>query len=989
MSSQRKSKAGTVSNIDFTSHPGTADKAPTPARKDLEPRFVNPDFIKSGVAYPIKVLLASGDSVEVHATSNFTIRELIELIVAKLDMWQYEVWSLCLFTTDATKPQIVMKEKDKYVKQSVQWLDPAQTLDECRLVGGSTVAFLIKYYKVYFKLIDPVAVRLYYSQVRNEFLSGVHPSGSSKTAVRLAALQMQAETGDFNRGTTRKGFFTAAKLATVLPEAVISRNSEDYLLQRIFFYHRRLSKTPKIGAQLAYIAESRNISNWGATWFDGKLNAYKNLRPQNISVGVCEDGFVLPIAENDSKKTEDKLRTVSRRKLIDAAKTHSIMNLNSVLDTAELGMLHQKASDDNYVFFPFHLTYIEETRTGLALKKKGEAVDIGLTPDQVDAILTLTDSYVNILTHSGWQDLPMDELPPASSDLPDFKLFELPMDRSIAKKEVKRGKTMLELWKDNYIEASSVAQRPTIARVLLQIEAKIDESVVLEEIDLMRCGLTDTDYSTIEQSIAATYHMFQLSEDKTAGVDMAPHTLLLSHNDLVNPSTLGDTICALKLTTVDLRSNSLSPAWADVFGKALPRCVSLMTLDVGDNPLTNDGVISLTNGLVTLLSIRNIGFANTGITNALSRWSSVKTLHGSDKATLRGATSGNGPDVGRVIASLLVTCKKLERLDLSDNVITASGIDYIVDALEKTDALQERLFELNLGNTHISGDVGSRLVRWLTKTFNDSRNHLTTLDLHANQFEHEALTLIGDLFMPSATFRVASADISRLGFKWEPIATILGGLSGNSRLRSLNLSYNTIPAKLAKALGTMVTQNTTLQTLRLRNCSMEKAAVVALGDALAKNLSLTELDCAGNNFEAHSCGTAWETALKKNKTLTQLNLACCNLDGDSLEHIGDALKTNEVLQLLHLDANYIGQRGLKKLGHGLKLNRTLRVLSLQDIDCKYKDTCNFIREISPGCALQSIDLRFNPDLTNNVTFDEIVQETPNILIRYTPKPKGT
>lgn len=980
--------APTGSHIDSSLYPGTVENAPTPVRKKLEPRHVNPDFIKSGAAYPLRVITSRGDSVEVHATSNFTIREFIELVASRLDMWQFEVWSVCRITTDTTKCQFTVKDGDKLAKQYVEWLNINQTLDECRVASGSSLLFLVKYYKHYFKLIDPVAIELYYCQVRNEILSGFHPSGSSKTAVRLAALQMQAETGDFNRGTTRKGFFTKDKLAKVLPMAVIDRNSEDYLLQRIFFYHRRLSKTNKPSAQLAYIAESRNISNWGATWFEGKLNSYKNLRPQRITIGVCEDGFVLPLAESDGNSAEEKQRTVSRRKLIDAAKTHSIMNLNSVLDNAELGMLHQKASDDNYVFFAFHLTYIEETRTGLALKKKGEAVDIGLTPEQVDSILTLTDTYVNLLTNSGWQDLPMDELPPALPDAPDFTLFELPMDRSLAKREGKRSKTMLELWKDNYVEATTAANRPTIPRVLLQIEAKIDESVVLEEIDLMRCGLTDADYSAFEHSIAATYHMFQQSTDKTVGADLAPHSLLLAYNDLVCPGSLGDTIWALKLTTVDLRANSLTPAWADVFGKALPRCASLITLDVGDNQLTNDGIIALTNGLVTLTSIRDVGFANTGISNAISKWSSTKTLTGKDKATLRGTTAGAGPDVGRVISTLLLNCKKLERLDLSDNILAASGVDYIVDALEKTDSLQERLFEINLGNTHISGPVGSRLIRWLTKSFNDSRNHLVTLDLHANQFDNEGLTLIGDLFMPSATFRITSADLSRLGFRWEPMATLLGGLASNSRLKTINLSHNPIPAKLAKALGSLLSQNTTLSTLKLRSCAMEKAVVVALGEGLAKNTALTELDCADNNFEAHAAGAAWETALKKNKCLTQLNLACCNLDGDSLDHIGNALKTNQTLQLLHLDANYIGQRGLKKLGHGLKANHTLRVLSLQDVDCKYKDTCGFIREIATACGLQSLDLRYNPDLTNNVTFDDMVKETPNIVIRYSPKPKG-
>lgn len=985
---QRKSQAPNAVIADAASYPGNAENAPIPVRKKLEPRTVNPDFIASGAAYSLKVVLARGDSIEVQVAGNFTVRELFELVVCKLDMWQYDIWSICRVTTDTAKPHALILEGGKYLNQHVEWLDMTQTLDSCKITAGSSVILAIKYYKHYFRLEDPVAADLFYAQVRNEFLSGAYPSGSSKTAVRLAALQIQAEEGDFSRGTSRKGFFSSTKLAKILPPAVLARNSEEFLQQRIFFYHRRLAKTPKLSAKIAYIAESRNVSNWGATWFDCKLQADENHLARRLTLGVCEDGFVLPLRPPAGEDEADKQRTVSRRKLIAAARTHSIMNANAVLDNAELGMLHQKSNDDQYEFFSFHSTYIEETRAGLQLKKKGQSVTLGLAKSQVDALLSLSDTYMHMLTLSGWQEMPLDELPPATGDCPDFRLFELPMDRSLAKKELKRGKTMLELWQDNYLETTAVAQRPAIPRVMLQIEAKLDERVVLEEIDLMRCGMQDADYKLIEDSLAATYHVIQTSPNISFGVDMAPHTLLLSYNDLSNPVSIADTIWALKLVTVALRSNNLTPAWAASFSKALPRCVSLMDLDVSDNPLTNEGVIDIVNALVTLPSVRNLNLANTGINNVPPKWSSVKTIHGSKKPTMRGAVGNAGPEIGRVLASILVACKRFERLNLSDNVLTDRGIEFIVDVLEKNDGLREKLFELNLGNTHISGPVGNRLLRWLTKTFNDARNHFTAMDLNSNEFDQDTLTLIADLFMPSATFRIRDANLSRLGFKWAPLSTLLSGMSKNSYVHILNLSHNKISPKVAKELGNMVQQNTALQVLKLRSCSMDRAAIVALGDAVAKNTSLTELDVADNNFEAHACGASWETALKKNKTLTQLNLACCDLDGDSLAHIGSALKTNTTLQLLHLDANYIGSRGLRKLGHGVKENKTLRALSLQDTHAKYKDVCAFVREISGGTGLQSLDVRHNPDLSVNIAFEDLVQATPEIAIRYSPNPKA-
>lgn len=990
---QRKGKHSKGSAAEAATYPGSIENAPRPVRKKLEPRQVNPDFIASGAAYPVKVHLARGDVVEVHASSHFTIRELFEIIVCKLDMWQYDIWSLARVTTDATKQRAVLLETGgKYANQNIDWLDMSQTLEEAKITAGSALVLTIKYYKLYFRLEDPVATDLYYAQIRNEFLSGVHASGNSKTAVRLAALQLQAEQGDFSRGTSRKGAFTSSKISKLLPPAILARNSEDYLLQRIFFYHRRLAKTPKQEAQLAYIAESRNVSNWGATWFDCKLLADEKNLSRRLTLGVCEDGFVLPIRETAGEEEDEnnKKRTMSRRKLLSAARTHSIMNVNAALDNAELGMLHQKSNDDQYEFFSYHATYIEETRNGLQLKKKGTSVSISLSKNQVDAVLSLSDTYMNLLTLSGWKELPLDELPPAADDCPDFKLFELPMDRSAARKELKRGKTMLELWKDNYLEIVAVAQRNPISRVMLQIEAKIDERVVLEEIDLMRASMQDADFKLIEESLAATYHVVQSSPDISFGADLVPRTLLLSYNELKNPDSLGETILALKLVTVSLRSNNLGPEWAAQFTKILPRCASLMDLDLSDNPLTSVGAIHVINGVLPLPSMRALNFANTGLMNVSAKWSTVTTSHGSKKPTMRGAET-SGANVGAVIAFILVTCRKLERLDISDNVLTASGVEPIVDVLEKTDSLKHRLFELNFGNTHISGSIGNRLVRWLTKTFNDSGNHLTTLDLGSNEFDHETLALIADLFVPSATFRIRQANLSRLGFKWGPLNNLFSGLSSNSYVHHVNLSWNAITSKSAKELGHMVATTTVLQTLKLRGCSMERAALVALGEGMAKNTSITELDLADNNFEAHASAASWETALKRNKNLTQLNLACCNLDGDALENIASALKANTTLLFLHLDANYLGSRGVRKLGHGLKANATLKTLSMQDTDAKLKDMCAFLHEIASATnsGIQSIDLRHNPDLTHKSDdFDEFLKTTPNIAVRYSPNTKS-
>lgn len=957
-------------------------------RNKVEAREVNPEFVTNGTAFALKVQLSRGDSIEVHVTPDFTIRDILDLTASKLNLWQYEIWSLCKRGKDGEGCKAVVREGTTVSEVNVVWLDLVKSVEEVGLKAKDVLYLRIKYFKLYFKLVDAVAIDLYYSQVNAEVISGLYPSTSSKVAVRLAAMQLQAESGDFNRVTHKPGYFASDVLARFLPQRVIDRNtSPEYLQQRIFFYHRRLVGTAKVNAQLAYIIESRNLSTWGATWFEAKLIRYKNQLARRLLVGVCEDGFALPLRPAGANEEEEKKRTLTRRKLIENARTNSIMNVNSVLDAVELGMLQQKSDDDQIEFFSFDATYIEETDLGLMLKKKGEEVELGISKKQLNAVLALADSYMWILAKQGWKSLAEGDVAEPSRDCPNYNLFDVPMNRSVAKKELKKGKTMLEMLKENYLEVATVAKRAPVSRLLLQIEAHLDEHKTLEILDMKRAEMKDDGFNVFSEAIAATYQVVISTQDIKFGADLAPTTLDLSYNDLCNPDGLGDMCAALRIQHILLRSNNLSPKWAAAFAKAVVKCTGLIEIDLSDNRIGNDGAIDIVNSLVTLPAIRSVSLSNVGMTNSSIKRSISKISTGPDRGTLRGLPGGPGPEMGKVIASLLTSAAKLEKLDLSDNVLTSRGVEFIVEALEKNDLSRERLMELNLGNTHISGSVGERLAVWITKTAHDARNHLNVLDVNANALTSAACTMLADLFA-AVTLRLTDVNFSHLKMSSDSLLTLLAGLEKNKTVTSVNLSYNDMGSKHAKALGHLVANNMKITKLSLRNCSLEKACVVAVGDAVAKNSTLLELDMAGSNFEAAVCGASWETALRKNNVLQQLNLAACNLDGDSVDNIAAGLRANRTLQMLHLDANYIGARGLKKLGHSLKDNPVLRVLSLQDVDCKYKDTCLFIQEItasSSTTALQTLDLRQNPDLTANISFCDTVEAHPTLGIRYTKK----
>ena len=101
--------------------------------------------------------------------------------------------------------------------------------------------------------------------------------------------------------------------------------------------------------------------------------------------------------------------------------------------------------------------------------------------------------------------------------------------------------------------------------------------------------------------------------------------------------------------------------------------------------------------------------------------------------------------------------------------------------------------------------------------------------------------------------------------------------------------------------------------------------VLAIGDVLKTNNTLTELYLSSNNItDVSSIGDA----LKTNNTLTKLELH--NNHITDVQSIGEGLKSNNTLKILTLYNNYItDDGGIQSIIEALKTNNTLKTLRLQ------------------------------------------------------------
>ena len=132
--------------------------------------------------------------------------------------------------------------------------------------------------------------------------------------------------------------------------------------------------------------------------------------------------------------------------------------------------------------------------------------------------------------------------------------------------------------------------------------------------------------------------------------------------------------------------------------------------------------------------------------------------------------------------------------------------------------------------------------------------------------------------------------IQSFGFMEKDIPLIVDALAGNTILRSLSLDGRYIGDRGARALATFLKGNTTLTTLTL--------------GFKRKNIFLNQ-DWLGNE----GAKALANVLLKKNRTLTHLDLEGNYIGYEGAHALAEALKKNPILKSVSLRQNEITQKG--------------------------------------------------------------------------------
>ena len=158
------------------------------------------------------------------------------------------------------------------------------------------------------------------------------------------------------------------------------------------------------------------------------------------------------------------------------------------------------------------------------------------------------------------------------------------------------------------------------------------------------------------------------------------------------------------------------------------------------------------------------------------------------------------------------------------------------------------------------------------------------------------------------------------------------------------------------ALGLMISHN--LKVLDLFGNNVENGHIQSFMRALVRNKSLETLvlPCPADDLAVESC-EAISHALKRNSTLTTLNLPRSNLNDDGLVHIVKGLAVNHTLKKIEVGiSKALGEKGLAALEDMLDNNFDLERLVASGSEKSIKDKVEYymrLNEVGRGTLLRN------------------------------------
>ena len=298
---------------------------------------------------------------------------------------------------------------------------------------------------------------------------------------------------------------------------------------------------------------------------------------------------------------------------------------------------------------------------------------------------------------------------------------------------------------------------------------------------------------------------------------------------------------------------------------------------------------------------------------------------------------------------------------------------------------------LNLENCHI-GDTGMHIIKHFlcNSHYKEKTSSIESINLFGND-----LTSLHDAYhsiIKNGHFMKFNMSKQKLNDKF--VAKISDALTGNSTIKSINLSHNGFGIDSAKALAACLEANSTLEELDIsHNCVVTDGAKM-LSHALCSNTVLKHFNIAHNDIHDEGA-VALAKCLAYNSTLKELNLSWNSISGKGADRITLSLcsmqdgklsvengdcggnfevesKANTTVQVLDLSHNQIGNYGVQSLSLMLQNNSSLITLNISHNGLSDDELAIVADSLKGNTSLQNLDLSGN-NISSAAKFAELLQ----------------
>lgn len=367
--------------------------------------------------------------------------------------------------------------------------------------------------------------------------------------------------------------------------------------------------------------------------------------------------------------------------------------------------------------------------------------------------------------------------------------------------------------------------------------------------------------------------------------------------------------------------------------------------------------------------------------------------------------SGLGKYSARVIADVLIRNSNYSRVILSNNNLADDGCEEIARMLRSNLSI----IHLDISGNNLTPEGAARFFKKLIRN-----QGLISLDISSqDRMSKNRIGAKGSQVLCNylyQTFTLMFLNLCGSGISKEGLESLSLGLSYNSSLLVLNLSYNNLEGRSIQVLFSILGKSKLkelilsgnpqiskgseficnfllgkyeggchLSKLDLSKCEFDDESSEKILFGLETNLSVIDLNLAGNPL-GYKSGEYIGRCFEKNSMLRSVNLSSCNLTEEGVLRMNFGLIRNFTIKSLSLSYNYLCDNGAKALSEALKKNSGVQVLDISNNLIKNPGGYAIIESLYRNSTLKSINLNYN-SLKDEIGHDilAVVSRCKNII----------